>query len=117
MTISSNIYKTIPIDTVKIPISYIRLANQVFVERDRLEEELLICTKINSINARIVDNCDSIISRLEIKVENLNLIITTNAYMNDATVQDLEDRLKKSRRANIALAGLSAVFIAILIII
>lgn len=115
--ISNNTYLTIQSDTVKLPISYIRIANQVFVERDALSEELEICKKINSIQAVISDKHDSVITKLELKVTNLEFIIDSKDNIYSAEKEILEIELKKAKRFNIILGGASAIFIAILVIL
>ena len=102
---------------VEIPISYIRIANQVFVERDRLEAELRVCREINSISAKVIDTSDTLVNKLNLQIDNLNLIINTNSQIHDLEVQTLTGKYKKAKRTNFVIAGSSAVFIAILILL
>jgi hypothetical protein len=116
-SISKTILLPIQKDTVRIPISYIRIANQVFVERDRLQDELGICRKMNSVNANLVNMSDSVILKLEKKIENLNLIVNTTNGIHDTEIANLTKELKKSRRNNYLLGGSSALFIILLIVL
>lgn len=102
---------------VEVPIEYIKTANQVFVDRERLEAELVAYREINMIQAVIISNSDTIIKKLELNITNLNLVIGSKEKLHKAEIDILEDRLKKSKRANILTGGVSALFIVLLIIL
>lgn len=72
---------------------------------------------MNSVNANLVNMSDSVILKLEKKIENLNLIVNTTNGIHDTEIANLTKELKKSRRNNYLLGGSSALFIILLIVL
>lgn len=117
MNTSRTTCQTIKKETVLIPIEYIRQANQIFIERDKLEKEVLVLRKIKSIDAKIVNANDSIINKLEKQIVDLNSIIEVNKKLHNLEVNQLNAKYRKAKRSNYTIAGCSAIFITILILI
>lgn len=106
-----------PKDTVLTSIEYIRIANIIFNERDYLSDEVYFCNEINKLNARLVNDSDSVINKLELKVENLELI---NGYKDKQLKLEQLKLLKATkthRKEKFAFMGGAGVLIILLIIL
>ena len=104
-------------DTALIMTDAIRIANLIFVERDRLEDELNICTTINSINAQLVEASDSTISKLESKVANLNAIVSHKDDIIKLEVDKIEALKQKHKKEKVAIIGGGGIIILLLLLL
>jgi F420-0:gamma-glutamyl ligase len=104
-------------DTVLVPIEYIRVANQVFVERDMLAKELAIHKKLQGTNVVIISASDSVISKLERKVTNLEAIIVNKDMIKQLELKEKDMQLEKARKQLIRMGIVSGAFMLLLVIL
>lgn len=97
--------RTIEKDSVLIPIEYIRVANLALTERDKLEQELAICTRINRINANLNLFSDSVTKKLEQKIYNLEAIVLTKDDIIGIERDKYKESEKKHRRDKLKIIG------------
>lgn len=113
MSISRDTLRTTQIDTVSTSINYIRVANLIFVDRDRLDDELVVCKEINSLNVNLNSFSDSIIKGLELKVVNLETIISTKDDIIFIERDKYKEANKKYKKDKTVIIGIGAILITI----
>lgn len=94
-----------------ISIDRIRVSNLLFAERDYYLELYDNCTKIKSIQGKVIITQDSTALQLEAKITNLNSII----YSSDKILQLERDKLvaieNKHKKSKILIIGGAAIVI------
>ena len=104
-------------DSVLVPIEYIRVANLLFIDRDRVTSELNNCKKARSITKVVIKTSDNITSKLEAKVANLECIINTNNKINSLEVDKLCVKLKHEKRSKLVIITGSSIILLLVILL
>jgi hypothetical protein len=104
-------------DSIKVAIDDIRKANIIFAEYQATILELSYYEQMNSINVAQVTVSDSIITKLELKVNNLDSIIEVQKKLNTTVVNDITARYNRLKRNTIiGGSGVGLIFILLILL-
>ena len=103
-------------DSVLVSIKDIREANLVFIERDKIADELRVCRNMNEINTALVMTDDSVISHLETEVRNLKSIDSSKDKIHEAEYSVLDNKYKKLKKVTLFGGGTMSVIIILLLL-
>lgn len=106
-----------PQDSTKVAVSDIRIANQLFVERDFYEQTSKEYERINAIQANVINTQTVVIDNLTSKIDNLEVIIQGNQsiYENELNVANAKVKKIKQERNIVGLGSAILLIIAIII--
>ena len=100
-----------------ISIERLRVANLLFAERDYYEEAYTNCEKMVSIKDITIVAQDSLNSKLNLKLDNMQLIIDSKDNIIDLEHDKYNALVKKSRKDKFTIMGISGAFIVLLILL
>lgn len=104
-------------DSIKVSVDDIKKANIIFAEYNATILELSYYEQMNSINVAQVTTADSIITKLELKVNNLDSIIAVQKKLNTTVVNDITARYNRLKRNTIiGGSGVGLIFILLILL-